>query len=70
MAPTLVIHGDADAVVPLYQAKMFEKRCAEVKAPYKLIVKPGADHGWQGMDSDLEVFADWFDQHLRGIKKT
>ncbi|MDB6027143.1 MAG: Alpha/beta hydrolase protein [Verrucomicrobiales bacterium] len=68
MAPTLVIHGDADQVVPLYQAKMFEKRCAEAKAPYKLIIKPGADHGWPGMDVEMKTFADWFDEHLRGIK--
>jgi acetyl esterase/lipase len=68
MAPTLVIHGDADKVVPLYQAKMFEKRCAEVKAPYKLIIKPGADHGWAGMEVDMKTFADWFDEHLRATK--
>ena len=70
MAPTLVIHGDSDATVPLYQAKIFEQRCAEVKAPYKLIIKPGADHGWAGMDADLKIFADWFDEYLRGLKAT
>lgn len=64
MAPTLVMHGDADTNVPLYQAKMFEKRCQEVGAPYKLIIKPGKNHGWPGMDADLRVFADWFDEHL------
>lgn len=68
MAPTLVIHGDADRVVPLYQAQIFEKRCEEVKAPYKLIVKPGADHGWAGMNKDMPTFADWFDHFLRGLK--
>ncbi len=68
MAPTLVMHGDADDVVPLYQAKMFEKRCAEVKATYKLIIKPGGNHGWPGMDVDMKTFADWFDEHLRGMK--
>jgi acetyl esterase/lipase len=68
MAPTLVMHGDADAMVPIYQAKKFEQRCAEAKATYKLIIKPGADHGWAGMDADLKVFADWFDQYLRDIK--
>lgn len=68
MAPTLVIHGDADQLVPIYQAKIFDKRCSEMKAPFKLIVKPGADHGWVGMDKDMETFADWFDEHLRGVK--
>ena len=64
MAPTLVIHGDSDKMVPIYQAKVFEKKCQEVHAPYKLIVKPGADHGWLGMEKDMDVFAQWFDEHL------
>lgn len=68
MAPTLVMHGDADKTVPIYQAKMFEKRCQETGAPYKLIIKSGKDHGWAGMDADLRVFADWFDEYLRGLK--
>ena len=68
MAPTLVIHGDSDKMVPLYQAQIFEKRCREVNAPYKLIVREGKDHGWPGMDADMLIFADWFDEYLRGIK--
>jgi acetyl esterase/lipase len=68
MPPTLVMHGDADAQVPFYQAQMFEKKCKEVGAPFKLIVKPGAGHGWPGMEKDMAVFADWFDEHLLGAK--
>ena len=68
LPPTLVLHGDADKLVPIYQSQMFEKRCKEAGATFKLIVKPGADHGWAGMDKDMAVFADWFDEHLRGIK--
>jgi acetyl esterase/lipase len=68
MPPTLVLHGDADKLVPIYQSQMFEKKCKEAGAPFKLIVKSGADHGWAGMDKDMAVFADWFDEHLRGIK--
>lgn len=67
--PTLILHGDADKLVPVYQAEIFQKRCAEVGATCKLVVKPGADHGWPGMEKDLEGFADWFDLHLRGVKK-
>jgi acetyl esterase/lipase len=68
MPPTLVIQGDADKLVPIYQAQIFEQKCKAVGAPFKLIVKPGADHGWAGMDKDMEVFAEWFDLYLRGIK--
>jgi acetyl esterase/lipase len=68
MPPTLVMHGDADPLVPFYQARIFEQKCKDVGAPCKLIVKPGAGHGWPGMVTDMTVFADWFDQHLLGIK--
>jgi acetyl esterase/lipase len=68
LPPTLIIHGDADKLVPLYQARIFQKRCQEAGAPCKLIVREGKDHGWPGMDKDMAVFADWFDEHLRGLK--
>jgi acetyl esterase/lipase len=68
MAPTLVMHGDADKLVPIYQAHIFEKRCHEVGATYKLIVREGKDHGWPEMGADMKIFADWFDEYLRGIK--
>jgi acetyl esterase/lipase len=68
MPPTLIIHGDSDKMVPLYQSEIFVKRCEQVKAPVRLIVREGKDHGWPGMEADMRVFADWFDQHLRGMK--
>ncbi len=70
MPPTLIMHGDADKLVPIYQSEVFKKRCDEVGVTFKLIVKPGGDHGWAGIEKDLVVFADWFDLHLRGLKKS
>ncbi len=64
LPPILITHGDADKLVPIYQAEIFEKRVNEFGSPIKIIVKPGADHGWLGMDKDMEVFAQWFDEHL------
>ncbi len=29
------------------------------------MVKPGAGHGWGGIDKDIAAFADWFDSHLK-----
>jgi acetyl esterase/lipase len=69
MAPTLIIHGSADKLVPLYQARIFETRCREANAPFKLIVREGKDHGWPEMGEDMNIFADWFDKYLRGLKK-
>lgn len=68
MPPILIVHGDADRLVPLYQAQIFEKRVKELGSPIKLVVKPGKDHGWSGMDKDMDDFAKWFDQHLLGRK--
>ncbi len=65
MAPTLVIHGEADGLVPIYQAEIFEKKCRDAGATFKLVRLPGKDHGWPGMEKDLIQFADWFKTHLR-----
>jgi acetyl esterase/lipase len=66
MAPSLIIHGDADKLVPIYQAEIFAERVKQAGATAKLIVREGKDHGWTGMDADMRIFADWFDTHLRG----
>ena len=69
LPPTLMVHGDADKLVPIQQAEIMVARATEAGATAKLIVKPGAGHGWADMQADMNVFADWFDAHLRGIKK-
>jgi len=63
--PTLIIHGDLDRLVPIQQAKIFEERCKKENVTFKLIVKEGKDHGWQGLDKDMALCADWFDKYLR-----
>jgi acetyl esterase/lipase len=64
-APTMIIHGDLDRLVPIQQAKIFEERCRKENVPFKLVVKEGKDHGWREMDKDMALCADWFDEHLR-----
>ena len=65
MAATLIVHGEADGLVPIYQAEIFEKKARESGATFKLIRLPGKDHGWPGMEKDLIQFADWFKTHLK-----
>jgi acetyl esterase/lipase len=65
MPPTLVIHGDADPLVPVQQAERFDKHMEELGITHKLEVRPGKAHGWQGIDKDFEVLADWFDKYLK-----
>jgi acetyl esterase/lipase len=73
MPPTLIIHGDADNVIPLQQSESFVKRAAEVGAPpVKLVVRKGKGHGWGDFwksQEDVTLFVEWFDEYLRGIKK-
>lgn len=67
LPPTLIIHGDADKLVPIQQAELFVEKAKSVGATARLIIKPGATHGWPDLNKDLELLADWFDQYLRHL---
>lgn len=67
--PCLIVHGDADKLVPIQQAETFVRRAQDAGATAKLVTKAGAAHGWPKIEEDLPTLADWFDEHLRGIKK-
>jgi acetyl esterase/lipase len=62
--PTLIIHGDADTLVPIQQAELIIEKLKAAKVPCELVVKPKAQHGWPGLDKDFVLLADWFDKHL------
>jgi acetyl esterase/lipase len=64
-APTLIIHGDADKVVPIEQAERIVKKLEKAGVAAKLVVKKGRNHGWEGMDKDVASLADWFDKYLK-----
>jgi acetyl esterase/lipase len=70
LPPTLIIHGDADEVVPLQQSESFVRHAQEAGAPHiKLIVRPDKGHGWGDFwksAEDTTAFADWFDTYLPG----
>jgi acetyl esterase/lipase len=68
MPPTLIMHGDADTLVPIQQSETFLKHAEEMGVKTKLIVKKGGGHGWKNWTDDFAAFNDWFDEHLRGIK--
>jgi len=62
--PTLIIHGDADKLVWFQQAEVMIARLTEAGVVNKLVVKPGAGHGWPDLLKDVVLVADWFDRHL------
>lgn len=51
--PVLIVHGDADPVVPYAQALLFNKKLEEVGAMHKLITLPDVGHNLQPRDSLL-----------------
>lgn len=69
LPPVLIVHGDADKLVPLQQSEWFVEKAKEagVGDRVRLIVKPGAAHGWQNSGVEREAFAVWFDEKIRGV---
>ncbi len=48
-APTLLLHGDADNVVPLAHANALQQKLDELNVTNSLVVYPGQGHdGWNG----------------------
>jgi acetyl esterase/lipase len=65
-APTFILHGDKDDLVPLQQSETFVAKLKEAGVETKLVVKKGAGHGWgPEMLKDLDQFIAWFDRHLQ-----
>ena len=62
--PFLLIHGDADPVVPLSQSKKLVEAITKAGGSAELIVKPGGGHPWLTISQEVKVMADWFDKHL------
>ncbi len=44
LPPTLILHGDADTVVPVDEAYSLQKALEERKVPYELEIFPGEGH--------------------------
>ena len=64
--PTLLIHGDADGLVPVSNSHEMYAALQEHGVKSKVIIIPDADHGFRGADAELAMTAlvDWFVQHL------
>ena len=63
--PTMIIHGDADKLVPIQQAEILLEKLKAAGVETKLVTKPGLAHGWPNFGKDISVIADWFDRHLK-----
>ncbi len=64
--PTLLVHGDQDALVALSHSERIKAAFDEANVTSKLVVIEGAAHGFRGEDSQRAASAlvAWFNEHL------
>jgi acetyl esterase/lipase len=76
-APFLLMHGDADDVVPLQQSEIMERKLTAAGVPVRLIRVPGGQHGpyflFFGKDEprrpdDIGEALKWFDRYLKAAQ--
>lgn len=65
-APTLIVHGDRDTLVPLTQSTAMIDKLEACGVECKLVVKEGKGHYWLGIDRDVPTLVEWFDRQLLG----
>ncbi len=66
-APSLMIHGDKDELVPIEHSRKMLAALEKAKVDAKLVVIEGAGHGFndaQNKEQALPAMLDWFDTHL------
>jgi len=66
--PTLLLHGDADRLVPLSHSERMDAALDDAGVENDFIVFPGAGHGFRGEDAErgVALTVDWFERHLLG----
>ena len=66
-APTLLVHGTRDRLVPISHSKEIKAEFEKTKAACKLVVIEDAGHGFRGDDAETANTAliEWFDEHLK-----
>ncbi len=69
--PFLLVHGDADTVVPFSQSELFHQKLADGGVTVELIRIPSGDHFLATSESGpnvpdyLSAMVEWFDRHLQ-----
>lgn len=63
-APFLLIHGDADTVVPLNHSQRLAKAIESTGGDVTLLVKQGGGHPWLTLSEEVRVLGEWFEKKL------
>ncbi len=62
--PFLLIHGDADPVVPISHSERLRDAIVSAGGRAELMVKKGGGHPWLTLPVEVAKLADWFDREL------
>jgi acetyl esterase/lipase len=71
-APTLLIHGDKDKLVPIEHSQKMLAAMEKAKVPCKLVVVEGGGHGFnlkQDQQIVLPAMLEWFEKYLADKKE-
>lgn len=70
--PTLLVHGDADTLVPLSNSERIYAAFEKADVETNLIVIKGAGHGFRGKDAEdaTEALVAWFQRYLTPSAET
>jgi len=65
-APSLIVHGDADAVVPMVEGETMYGALTKAGVPASFIRIEGAGHGFEGADLERAnaAMVQWFERYL------
>ena len=63
-APTLIVHGDSDNLVPLQQSQAMDQALARAGVEHKLDVIPGGGHDVKTFGPGLMKALQWFKEKL------
>ncbi len=64
LPPMLIIHGDADPLVPPQQSQVFVNAVKAAGTDAQLIYKHGGGHPWPTIHEEVAVMADWLDKRM------
>jgi acetyl esterase/lipase len=70
-APSLIVHGDADPVVPMVEGETMHGALTKAGVPASFIRIEGAGHGFDGADLERAnaAMVQWFERHLGSAAK-
>ena len=70
-APSLIVHGDADTVVPMVEGETMHAALTKAGVPASIIRIAGAGHGFEGanLERASAAMVQWFQRHLGSAAK-